>query len=67
MEDMYDNLQNAEGTSLETPETKYRSALYQRAPVLTKFSLKIRKPCSVFPSLESDESCECHVLFAKKK
>ena len=62
MEDMYDNLQNAEGTSLEAPETKYRSAVYQKAPILAKFSLKIRKPCTVFPSLESDESCECQVL-----
>lgn len=66
MEDMYDNLQNAEGTSLEAPETKYRSAVYQKAPVLAKFSLKIRKPCTVFPSLESDESCECQVLDKKK-
>ncbi|XP_076470155.1 uncharacterized protein LOC143300402 isoform X2 [Babylonia areolata] len=56
LEDMYDNLQNAEGTYVENPDAKYRSSLYQRAPVISTFSLKIRKPCSVYPSMESDES-----------
>jgi hypothetical protein len=58
LEDMYDNLQNAEGTFLESPEGRYKTPAFQQAPVITKFSLKVRKPCTVFPSLDSDESCK---------
>ena len=58
MEDMYDNLQNAESSSIEAPETKYKSEPYLSAPVITKFSIKIRKPCTVIPSLDSDETCK---------
>ncbi|KAK7114420.1 uncharacterized protein [Littorina saxatilis] len=56
MEDMYDNLQNAEGSNLEPPEPKYKSIMFSRAPIIGKISLKVRKPCTVFPSLDSDES-----------
>lgn len=58
VQDMYDNLQNAEGTHLEAPEPKYNSQLYRTAPNIKKIAIKVRRPCTVFPNLKSDESCE---------
>lgn len=56
MEDMYDNLQNAEGSIVEEPDAKYGTPLYTNAPVIGKFSLKVRKACTKIPNLQSDES-----------
>ncbi|PVD21025.1 hypothetical protein C0Q70_19191 [Pomacea canaliculata] len=40
VQDMYDNLQNAEGTHLEAPEPKYNSQLYRTAPNIKKIAIK---------------------------
>ncbi|ESP03747.1 hypothetical protein LOTGIDRAFT_171172 [Lottia gigantea] len=57
VEDMYDNLQHADGTVLEDPASKYDSPKFTNAPVITVMELKVRKPCSKYPGLHSDESC----------
>lgn len=58
MEDMYDNLQNAEGAQFQDPASRYAKEEFQKAPVITRVEVKIKKPCSKYPSLESDESCK---------
>ncbi|XP_050399578.1 beta-hexosaminidase subunit beta isoform X1 [Patella vulgata] len=63
VEDMYDNLQNAEGTMVDDPKAKYMSPLYAEAPVIRVMELKVRKPCTKYPSINSDESYD---LFVKK-
>ena len=58
MDDMYDNLQNAEGSKIREPYSKYSLPLYRLATPISSISLKVRKPCDLIPSMESDESCE---------
>ncbi|KAI8790496.1 beta-hexosaminidase subunit alpha isoform X2 [Biomphalaria glabrata] len=64
VEDMYDNLQNAEGTNIEDPALRYEKDEFVNAPVITSVEIKVRKPCDKYPSLESDESYD---LVVKKK
>ncbi|XP_041375318.1 uncharacterized protein LOC121388147 [Gigantopelta aegis] len=61
VEDMYDNLQNAEGTTIDNPASKYEQDVYRKAPVITSVDVKIHKPCSKYPSVESDESYDIKV------
>ena len=59
VEDMYDNLQHAEGTFVEDPSPKYETDTYLKAPVVKQIEIKVRKACDKYPTLESDESCKC--------
>lgn len=59
VEDMYDNLQNAEGTDIADPSLKYEKDEYTKATLINRVELKVRKPCTKYPTLESDESCKC--------
>ena len=58
VEDMYDNLQNAEGTFITDPAAKYETDTYLRAATISRIEVKVRKPCSKYPTLESDEACK---------
>lgn len=58
VEDLYDNLQNAENTNINDPRIKYDSDVYKLAPELLEVEVVINKPCIKYPSLEMDESCE---------
>ncbi|KAL5021202.1 hypothetical protein ScPMuIL_000357 [Solemya velum] len=64
VQDPYDNLQNAQGSSYREPAPKYEDTPYARAPHLTGISVKIRRPCTKYPSETSDESYD---LFVKQK
>ncbi|CAG5126102.1 unnamed protein product, partial [Candidula unifasciata] len=64
VEDMYDNLQNAEGSQIEDPALRYERDEFVKAPIITRVEVKVRKPCDKYPSLESDESYD---LVVKKK
>lgn len=57
VEDMYDNLQNAEGSNVEDPTLRYNKDEFLKATSITRVEVKVRKPCSKYPTLESDESC----------
>ncbi|KAH9503536.1 hypothetical protein Btru_068142 [Bulinus truncatus] len=65
VEDMYDNLQNADGTNIEDPALRYEREEFINAPVITRVEIKVRKPCEKYPSLESDESYD--LVVRKKK
>ncbi|XP_041368058.1 beta-hexosaminidase subunit beta-like isoform X2 [Gigantopelta aegis] len=58
LEDLYDNLQNAEATTLNDPRGKYSTDLYVNAPVISALNVYIKKPCKdvTYPSITSDES-----------
>lgn len=58
VEDMYDNFQHAQSTLFEDPSIKYDTPLYLNAPVVPRVLIKIRKPCSKYPSAKSDETCK---------
>ena len=64
LEDMYDNLQHAEATTLNDPQGKYSTDLYTNAPVISHLNVYVKKPCKgvMYPSLTSDESCEYRVI-----
>lgn len=64
VEDMYDNLQNAEGTFVDDPAPKYQKDEFVKAPFITKVEIRVRNSCSKFPTLESDETYD---LVVKKK
>ncbi|KAL3860369.1 hypothetical protein ACJMK2_010505 [Sinanodonta woodiana] len=63
IEDSYDNLQHAQGSPLVDPSQKYEDQLYTRAPYVSIVNVKIRQPCSRFPTEKSDESYD---LFVKR-
>ncbi|KAH9503535.1 hypothetical protein Btru_068140 [Bulinus truncatus] len=65
VEDMYDNLQNADGTNIEDPALRYEREEFINVPVITRVEIKVRKPCEKYPSLESDESYD--LVVRKKK
>ncbi|KAJ8302882.1 hypothetical protein KUTeg_019278 [Tegillarca granosa] len=48
--DMYDNFQNAQATPIEDVAQKYEEDLYTKAPVITSLTIKIRRPCTKYPS-----------------
>ncbi|CAL1536508.1 unnamed protein product [Lymnaea stagnalis] len=64
VEDMYDNLQHADGTNIEDPALRYEKEEFLKASLITRVEVKVRKPCDKYPSLESDESYD---LVVKKK
>ncbi|XP_005093305.1 uncharacterized protein LOC101855238 [Aplysia californica] len=64
VEDMYDNLQHAEGTFVDDPSLKYDSEEYVKAPTISRVEIKVRKACEKYPTLDSDESYD---LVVKKK
>ncbi|KAK3603826.1 hypothetical protein CHS0354_042831 [Potamilus streckersoni] len=63
IEDAYDNLQHAQGSPIFDPSQKYEDPLYTRAPYVSIVNVKIRQPCSRFPTEKSDESYD---LFVKR-
>lgn len=58
VEDMYDNLQHAEGINIEDPALRYEKEEFVKAPVIARVEVRIRKTCDKYPTLESDESCK---------
>ncbi|GFR96772.1 beta-hexosaminidase subunit beta, partial [Elysia marginata] len=64
VEDMYDNLQNAEGTFVDDPAPKYQKDEFVKAPFITRVEIRVRNPCSKYPALESDETYD---LVVKRK
>ncbi|XP_059163541.1 uncharacterized protein LOC131946628 [Physella acuta] len=64
VEDMYDNLQHAEGINIEDPALRYEKEEFVKAPVIARVEVRIRKTCDKYPTLESDESYD---LVVKKK
>ncbi|XP_060596365.1 uncharacterized protein LOC132750412 isoform X1 [Ruditapes philippinarum] len=63
VEDVYDNFQHSQSTMFEDPSIKYDKQLFLDAPVLPRVLIKIRKPCSKYPTAKSDESYD---LFVKR-
>ncbi|KAK3085925.1 hypothetical protein FSP39_010784 [Pinctada imbricata] len=61
--EMYNNLQHAQGTFLDDFKLKYEDDTYQKAQPINVVNIKIRRPCSKFPSEGMDESYD---VFVKK-
>ncbi|XP_046329734.2 beta-hexosaminidase subunit beta-like [Haliotis rufescens] len=67
VEDLYDNLQNAENTNINDPRIKYDSDVYKLAPELMEVEVVINKPCVKYPSLEMDESYSITIKDSRKR
>ncbi|XP_067658068.1 beta-hexosaminidase subunit beta-like [Haliotis asinina] len=67
VEDLYDNLQNAENTNINDPQIKYESDVYKQAPELKEVEIIINRPCVKYPSLDMDESYRLVIKDSSKR
>ncbi|XP_033755247.1 uncharacterized protein LOC117338139 [Pecten maximus] len=63
VQDMYDNLQHAQGSSLEDVYEKYGDEVHTQAGYIDELNIKIRQPCTRLPHDKMDESYD---LFIKR-
>ncbi|XP_021348205.1 uncharacterized protein LOC110447083 [Mizuhopecten yessoensis] len=63
VQDTYDNLQHAQGSSLEDVYEKYGDEVHTQAGYIDELNIKIRQPCTRLPHDKMDESYD---LFIKR-
>lgn len=64
VQDMYDNLQHAQGSSLEDVYEKYGDEVHSQAQYIDELNIKIRQPCARLPHDKMDESCKWVFLYS---